>query len=110
MTARTRRSAAAAAAAAAADTPIVDDAPSWTDQAPSPPPPPTTNAGPSSRRQKRKHGQPGLANDSSEPPEPKDKLTHLSSELLDLIINHLSPADDPDLRSLANLCLVSRGS
>ncbi|KAK4056082.1 hypothetical protein OIO90_002813 [Microbotryomycetes sp. JL221] len=45
---------------------------------------------------------------SPEPIDPSDLLSNLSSELISLILNFLSPLEQPDLQSLSNLCLVSK--
>ncbi|SCZ96134.1 BZ3500_MvSof-1268-A1-R1_Chr8-1g10027 [Microbotryum saponariae] len=43
------------------------------------------------------------------PYSPPDRLTHLSSELLALILAHLSPKTEPDLSSLYRCALVCKG-
>lgn len=67
-----------------------------------PPAPPTT----STRRSKRR--APSPPRKPVRAPTPTDRLSILSSELLALILSHLSPPASPDLPSLFAFSLVSR--
>lgn len=68
---------------------------------------------PPKRRSKRKHGDSAADDDSKsalkkERLEPMDRLSPLSSELIALVMEHLSPSDAPDPTSLRQVALCNK--
>lgn len=107
----TKRAQQAAAAAATAGTPSSSSVPVALPRV-HPPAAPSSAPAKSSRRSRRKQAASPAPSDSRKSSivstEPTDRLSPLSSELLALILHHLSPPASRDLPSLVNFALVSK--